>query len=98
MFDNVNSSGWWKWLGLNYISEHIVGTVTNSKPDPGFNDSKGLRNGDPFSAWRSMVTDELFNIVRDYLVKFYTKKDMNEHKKKHAPHKRHHDHAKGHKF
>ena len=61
-------------LGLNYITEHIVGTVTNSKPKPSFNDSTGFRNSNPLSEWRSMVTDELFKIVRDYLVKFYTKK------------------------
>ena len=98
VFDNVNSSGWWKWLGLNYITEHIVGTVTNSKPDPGFNASKGFKTSDPISEWRSMITDELFTIVRDYLVKFYTKRGMNEHEENQAPHKRHHGHSKGHKF
>ena len=36
VFDNVKATGWWSILGLGYITENIVGTVTNSEPVPAF--------------------------------------------------------------
>lgn len=37
-FENVRAHGWWRIFGLNYFVENIYGTVTSSKPDPGFLD------------------------------------------------------------
>ena len=37
VFNNVKASGWWKFLKLGYITEHIEGVVTHSDPAPAFN-------------------------------------------------------------
>ena len=37
IWSNVHSTAyadWWKFLGLGYISENVIGTVTDSLPDP----------------------------------------------------------------
>ena len=39
VFDNVQATGWWSILGLGYITENIIGTVTNSEPAPAFRES-----------------------------------------------------------
>ena len=36
VFDNVKSTGWWSWFGLGYITQNVIGTVTDSKPEPDF--------------------------------------------------------------
>ena len=36
VFENVKSHGIWTWLGFNYITEQVVGVVTDSKPVPAF--------------------------------------------------------------
>ena len=35
-FQNVRAGGWWRLFGLNYITENVHGTVTDSKPAPAF--------------------------------------------------------------
>ena len=40
-FQNVNASGWWKWLGIGYITQNVQGLVESSKPAPAFNDLSG---------------------------------------------------------
>ena len=35
-FQNVRAHGWWRLFGLNYITENVQGTVTDSKPAPAF--------------------------------------------------------------
>lgn len=37
VFDNVKSHGIWTLLGFNYITENVVGVVTESRPAPAFN-------------------------------------------------------------
>lgn len=36
VWDNVHVHGWWRWLGLGYITEFTEGTVSNSHPVPKF--------------------------------------------------------------
>ena len=35
-FDNVNADGWWNYLGINYITENVFGTIVDSHPVPAF--------------------------------------------------------------
>ena len=35
-FNNVQADGWWKSLGLGYITDNIYGTVAMSDPEPAF--------------------------------------------------------------
>ena len=60
VFDNVNASGWWKWLGLGYITESVYGTATNSDPYPKF---KGGLPGD----LDSLEVDEPFDVTRFFV-------------------------------
>ena len=76
VFDNVQSSGWWSVLGINYISENIIGTVINSKPDPGFG-NESLTQNSTFIDWRMQVKEKLVQAVREYLVKIYSRGDKN---------------------
>ena len=42
----VNGSGWWHFLGFNYITENVQGDVSLSKPIPDFATSlDDLKNG-----------------------------------------------------
>ena len=34
VWNNVQASGWWDFLDINFISEQVHGVVTNSKPAP----------------------------------------------------------------
>ena len=40
-FTNVQSTGWWKYLGLTYITENVYGKVSDSKPAPYFIGEEG---------------------------------------------------------
>ena len=37
----MQSSGWWKYLGLTYITENVYGKVADSKPHPFFIGDEG---------------------------------------------------------
>ena len=36
VFDNVQYKGWWNLFGYGYITQNVIGTVTDSKPEPAF--------------------------------------------------------------
>ena len=40
-FENVRAGGWWRLFGLNYITENVQGTVTDSRPAPAFTGPDG---------------------------------------------------------
>lgn len=39
-FDEVTADGWWKYLGLGYITENVYGKVERSFPRPAFKDGE----------------------------------------------------------
>ena len=97
VFDNVQASGWWSILGLNYISENIEGIVTDSKPDPGFRNSQDMTKKSLFSDWSSHVADELMKSVREFYSGIYSNKSEKGHGKKKRPDRKHQGHAHGHR-
>ena len=40
-FDNVQASGWWSFLRMNFITENVYGEVRNSHPKPAFVSAEG---------------------------------------------------------
>ena len=93
VFDNVQSSGWWRLLGINYITENIIGTVTNSKPSPDFGGSgNALTENGLMSDFSSMFSKKLRKLAHEFFSKLHI-------------HKRHHkkdgekgEHHRGHRF
>jgi polygalacturonase len=75
-FDNVQLSGWWDWFGYGFITENVQGKVTNSYPDPGFDNSYGVSKKmvDPIQVFFKIVAqleefsvEALFSLVKKML-------------------------------
>jgi len=60
-FDNVQASGWWSKLGLNYITENVYGEVSDSKPAPRFitSDGDGFVENNNLEQFIAMIWSEL---------------------------------------
>ena len=76
MFDNVHSSGWWKYLKFNYISQNIEGSIRNSTPRPKFREfwdeslpaemqGKNEEEWDvkEHQSWLDAITEEVIDLV-----------------------------------
>ena len=92
VFDNVHSTGFWSILGFNYITENIIGTVTNSKPAPVFGEVGTLSKNTLENNFSPMITEKLRNIAWEYFTslyrRYFEKRDHKSQEGKH--HKRHH--------
>ena len=67
VFENVNFYGsWWQKLGVSYITENVYGTVTDSRPEPGFitNDGDGFVDHDNFTELISTTWEEIMGIFK----------------------------------
>jgi len=62
-FNNVDATGWWRKLGLGYITENIYGTVSHSRPAPDFS---GGANCEEFLS--SHITRILSRLIEDFTV------------------------------
>ena len=58
VFDNVHSTGFWSFFGFNYITENIIGTVTNSKPAPVFNEADAFSQNSLGNSFGPMMIDK----------------------------------------
>ena len=83
VFDNVHSSGWWKYLKFNYISQNIEGTIRNSTPRPKFRQfwdeslpaemqgkNEEVWDEKEHQSWLDAITEEVIDLVLLRLVQF----------------------------
>ena len=63
----VNGSGWWHFLGFNYITSNVQGEVIDSKPIPAFGSSTDL-NSETYGADLGEVYGEMMrSFIRSLL-------------------------------
>jgi len=73
VWNNVHATGiggWWKFLGLGFISEHVHGVVTDSSPNPHF-DGK-VHNFNIGKIAKKLLKKEAFNIVKSLLCRQFS--------------------------
>ena len=65
VFENVNSHGWWHYLGISYFVENVHGTITDSKPVPAFvtPEGDGFVGNDNLAQLIGLVWTALIDLV-----------------------------------
>ena len=81
-FNNVQSTGWWKYLGFGYITENIEGTVTDSSPVPVFNNVYMTSSSSIMHNLFTEIVEEIKGMLHEFWVHIHP----------HRRHKKDHDH------
>ena len=71
VFDNVHSTGFWSIFGFNYITENIIGTVTNSKPAPIFSEAGALSGNSLGNSFGPMIIDKFRKLAWEFFTTLY---------------------------
>ena len=63
VWDNVKIYGWWRLLGLGFITEYVEGTVTKSHPIPAFTNLASEAPQCPFMALYEDIKDQIDHVL-----------------------------------
>ena len=90
VFDNVKSHGFWSMLGINYITENIIGTVKDSRPAPQFGTGNVLTENGLLNDFSSRFSHKLRELIAEFFSKIHIHKRHHRHDQEEPEEEHHH--------